>query len=144
MMKRTESFLLSEQRFETWRTRIKSPFPFRHYIDTSKKISPEKYNEWYLQSNRDLDRLAAIIKINFNELSGQFDELASLTNIFWGNQHNLLHNKENNDKEGCQFFRDKIAADSNKIKRISQTLIDGMTTVANRLNQSLASRTVVA
>lgn len=108
------------------------------YIDASKKVSPEKYNEWYLESNKDMNRLAAIIKINFDELSGQFNELAGLTNIFWGNQKNLLQKNDDNDKEGYRFFLDEIVKASNEIREVCSTLLDGMSTHADRLNESLA------
>jgi hypothetical protein len=107
------------------------------YIDSSKKVKPQEYNEWYLESNRDLDRLAAIIRINFDELSDQFDELAGLTNVFWGNQKNLLQKKEEGDKDGYRFFLDNVVKASSKIHRVASRLLNGMSSLSNRLNESL-------
>ncbi len=107
------------------------------YIDVSKKISPEEYNEWYLESNKDVDRLAAIIKIHFDELSEHFGKLAQLTNLFWGNQHNLLLNNTDDDKEGYKFFLEKVTEASIEIQSVSSALLNDMSTVASRLNESL-------
>jgi hypothetical protein len=107
------------------------------YIDSSKKVKPQEYNEWYLESNRGLDRLAAIIRINFDELSDQFDELAGLTNVFWGNQKNLLQKKEEGDKDGYRFFLDNVVKASSKIHRVASRLLNGMSALSNRLNESL-------
>lgn len=106
-------------------------------IDASKKVSPKEYNEWYLKSRRDLERLTAIIRINFDEFSDQFEELAGLTNIFWGNQQSLLHNNTDNKKDGYNIFLDKIVETGNKIATSSYLLLNDMSTFAKRLNDSL-------
>jgi len=107
------------------------------YIDASKKVSPEQYNEWYIKSSAGLDRVASIIQINFDELSDKFNELAGLTNIFWGCQQNLLQHNIDGDKDGYKFFLDKVVETGSKISNISAILLNDMSTIAKRLNESL-------
>lgn len=107
------------------------------YINRLKKISPEQYNEWYLKSGSDLDRLTAIIKINFDELSDQLNELVASTNIFWGNQQNLLQHNIDGDKSGSKVLLDKVVETGQIIKNISMSLLNDMSIIAKQLNDSL-------
>ncbi len=107
------------------------------YITSSKNLTPEQYHERYLEKRKDLDRLKAIIDINFSEFSDLSNEFAGLTNIFWGNQQNYLLQDENGDRKRSQFFLDKVVEASQKIQSTSFKLNNSLASYSRKLSEEL-------
>ncbi len=106
------------------------------YIFFSSKMSRDQYNNRYLDKWTDLNRFMAIIATYFPQLNDLAEKLAGKINIYWGQQQNLLYQKEKgSDQVVCMEVLNNVTQATFNIEETINSLKVGLNKILNELKE---------
>jgi hypothetical protein len=108
------------------------------YIQSDSNMGVEDFRARYLENCERLHESMAIADIYYPKMSDSLRRIYGQTNIFWGNQENLLRTDIKTNREGWQSLLANVLEASDVIDTQTRHLKDEIASRAKELSESLA------
>lgn len=92
------------------------------YIQSDSNLGIEGFRLRYLDNCERLHEAMSIADIYYPKMSSKLRQIYAQSNIFWGNQENLLRTDISNNRQGWQSLLSKVLEASDTISKLTDQL----------------------
>lgn len=110
------------------------------YFQSDSNMGVDGFRGRYLENCERLHEAMAITDIYYPKMSDSLRQIYGQTNIFWGNQENLLRTDSKANHEGWQSLLSKVLEASGEIASRTRVIKDEIASRARELSESIANR----
>lgn len=109
------------------------------YIQSDSNLGVEGFRTRYLENCERLHEALAIADIYYPKMSDRLRQIYGQSNIFWGNQENLLRTDIKTNREGWQSLLSKVLEASDAISTRARQLKGEIASRAKELSERISS-----
>jgi len=109
------------------------------YIQSDSNLGVEGFRTRYLENCERLHEALAIADIYYPKMSDRLRQICGQSNIFWGNQENLLRTDIKTNREGWQSLLSRVLEASDAISTRARQLKDEIASRAKELSERISS-----